>query len=451
MYFQDGNFKEADFYADLMLKLDSKDASAWFLKAKVANSKGLKEDAVKYMNNAIIYNNKLLKTNLAKKLDIHSAPPISKDKYYFSAFENYFKGNIERAVGSCIKYIEADPDNPDINILLSKLYILQNNPELAVKSLENVQKSGENIEYFLNKAKLDEFLGNGQEQKKSLLKAYKINPNNQELLYNLGIYSLKENDYKNALKYFEALISSDDSFYEGYFGYIRALAGAGKINRALNYIRKANAINPEQSEINYLLALICYNQAQFDEAKDYIEEAISKHENSNYLLLKAKILYYSGKYKESSEILDKITKSPQTVYNKSEISEYFIKNYIKLNDFQNAQYYLDNGKIELDKSSLLYKYILYKICKLQGNDKKADFLYGQIKFFKTDTLQDYLDLSEIVYEEENLENSIKLLDKAIKKMPEQYELYSQKVKIYQISPSFKKAKETLEEINKIFN
>ena len=43
MYFEIGNIKEADFYADMMLKINSKSPSAYFIKAKIAQIEGNNE------------------------------------------------------------------------------------------------------------------------------------------------------------------------------------------------------------------------------------------------------------------------------------------------------------------------------------------------------------------------------------------------------------------------
>jgi len=451
MYFKEGNFQEADFYADMMLKLDNKNADAFFLKAKIANSKGEIEEAKKFLENAVLYNNKLLKTNLAKKLNVYSIPSVSKENYHMFAFEEYFKGNIEQAISNCERYVELDKTNPEINILLSKLYLKQGDPKKALEIIEEAKKTGENIGYYLLEADIYNFLDESDKEKNALLKAYKINPNNTEMLYKAGNFYLKKGDYKTSIKYFEALINTDDSFYEGYFGYIKNLIELGKTDNAIVYARKAISNNKEGSEGDYLLALICFEQGQFEESLDYITEAILKHNNPNYLLLKAKIEYYLKNYDKSLETLNEIKKISYSVYNPKEVDKYYLKNYFKLDQYQMAQYYFNNSDFALDKNSLIYKYNLYKTYKLQGNDKKADFLYNQIKNTGLNSIEDCVDLSEIIFEEQGLEEAIRLLDKAIKKFPDEYGLYSQKVIIYSVSNNEDKVKDTLNKMSEIFN
>ena len=447
MYFKEGNFKEADFYADLMLKLSNKNSNAWFLKAKIANAKGEKEEAINNLNKAILYNPKLLKTNLAKQLGVNSMPSISKENYYQFAFEDFYKGNIESAVRNCTNYLELDNTNIDIYILLSELYLIKNDTPKALLTMENAEKIQKNSGIYLEKAKIYKKLEDFEKEENALLKAYKINPNSPQTLYELGNFYLKKENYNNSLKYFEALVNTDDGFYEGYFGYILSLVNLGKTDSALNYIRKASSINPLQSEISYVLSLICFKQGQFKEAKDYIDDAISKQLNPNYLLLKSQISYYSGNYDESFKILNDIKKSNEKVFNKNMFEEFYIKNLLKLKQYQNAQDYFDKPDVSLDKNSLLYKYNLYQIYKLEGNDKKASIVYNRIKSSKYNSLKEIGILSEIMYEQEGLESAIKLLDKMIKKSPD-VELYFQKIKIYSLNNDETKIKEVLSALSK---
>ena len=81
----------------------------------------------------------------------------------------------------------------------------------------------------------------------------------------------------------------------------------------------------------------------------------------------------------------------------------------------------------------------------------ADFLYNQIKFSRLNSANDYINLSGILSEEEGLDSAIKLLDKAIKKMPDEAQLYFQKIRIYSSFALNDKVKEVLNTISKKFN
>ena len=48
------DLKDADFYADMMLKINPKSPSAYFIKAKIAQINGDNDKAVEFINKAII-------------------------------------------------------------------------------------------------------------------------------------------------------------------------------------------------------------------------------------------------------------------------------------------------------------------------------------------------------------------------------------------------------------
>lgn len=451
MYFEDGNLQEADFYADMMLKLDPKNYKAWFVKAKVANSQNQKDKAKEYLKSAIIYNNKLLKTNLAKELDIYSVPKATKEIYNMFALEAYYKGDIEKAIYNYNQYLEIDKTNIEIYTMLSEAYLIKNDIQNALKTLEEAQNSVDNAPIlYLLKAKAYKLLSDNKKQEEALKKAYEANPNNIETLLEIGNFYLGKENFKKAKPYFEALINTNDNFYEGYFGYIKCLIEEGNINSALNFIRKISTLNNKSKEVDYLLSLICYKEGNYSEALDYIKDALDKEENPNYYLIKAKIEYYSNENKSSLKSLDYISKFNFSVFDLSEIDKYYLKNYIKTQQIQNTQYYINRANIALDKNSLLYKYVLYKTYKLQGNDKKAELLFKQIRMLGNNSTKDLLDLSEIVFYEKGLNEAIKLLDKNIKKAPLEYSLYYQKIKIYMLANEIEKAKEISENIRKNF-
>ena len=93
-------------------------------------------------------------------------------------------------------------------------------------------------------------------------------------------------------------------------------------------------------------------------------------------------------------------------------------------------------------------YILYK---LQGDEKNSLSQLAQIKKIKPATPEEYIDLSEIIFETENINSAIKILDNAIKRFPNHYELFSQKIKLYYLAGETEKLKETIEKTQKQYN
>lgn len=445
MYFEAGNLEKAENYADLMLNLNPKSPSAYFVKAKIAQINGEIEKAKEYINKAIIFNNKLIKTNLAKSLNVRNLPNMTLEMYEIFALEAYFSSDINSAIRYCRKYLNINPNNVDMSNLLIDLYIKNNELSLAQSVIDKVFENSNNIQTNLYQAKIYE-LRKDERLENTLLNAHKINPNNADVLLELGNFYLKKGDFLNSKKFFEILVNVNDELFEAYFGYIYSLLETGKTEESMNLIRKFASLNPDSSQIDFLLAKICQKNNELKEALSYLNSAILKAKNPYYFLDRAKINYELKNYSESIDDLKYISNLPNSTVLQNEAEEYIIKNYLKLGDIVNSQMYL-NKKLSLDKNRIIYKYNLYVLYKLQGSEKIAESQLKEIKKTKPTGVQDYIDLSEIFFEENQTDNAIKIINKGIKKYPKEFKLYSQKARIYRLLGKINHSKEIFNTIN----
>lgn len=448
MYFEQGNLKASEQYADLMLNINSKSPSAYFIKAKIALVKNDKQKAKEYMSQAIILNNKYLDTNLAKTLEIKEVPEMRQQMYNIFALESYFKGDINTAIKYLEKYREKNLENIDINTTLLEFYIKNNELDKAQALADSLLKENpKNIQTRLLYIELCKIKNQNDKIEHFLSDTYKINPNNKDTLLLIGNYYLEKKDFLSAKKYFEQLINVNDEMYEAYFGYTYSLIELNETEKAMPLIRKAITLNPKNSEMYYLLALICKMNAQYDEATNYLIEAINKDENPQYYIELAKLNYILKKYNQSLTNLKDALSMSEFPLDKETIDEYMLKNYIKLEDEKNTVNYL-KGKLKLDKNRIIYKYNLYKLYKLQGNENQASSYLKELKKYKPKSLVDYLDLSEIQFEEKGIEFGIKTLNNGLKEYPNAKELYFKKLEFYFMVNNQDEIKKTIEEMNK---
>ena len=445
MFFESGDLKEAETYADLMLKINEKSPSAYFIKAKIAQLEGDNQKAIEYINKAIIFNNKLIKTNLAKSLNIKQLPEMTLEMYEVFALEAYFSNDIASAIRYCRKYLNIKSDNVDILNMLIDLYIKNNDLGLAQILLDENQDIA-NIYTLLYQAKIYE-IKNDEKLESILLSAYKINPNNQNVLLELGNFYLKKGDYFNSKKYFEILVNVNDELAEGYFGYIYSLIEIGKTDNAIDLVRKFISLNPTSSEGDYLLGRICQKRANYKEALEYFNSALYKAKNPYYYLDRAKINYELKNYEESLEDLKNVQNYSNSDFINDEVENYLIKNYLKLGDVINAQTYI-NKKLALDKNRILYKYNLYNLYKIQGNEKLSSIQLEELERIKPVNINDFIDLSEFYYEKSEVEKAIKILNKGIKKFPDELCLYTQKAKILFLINKMKEAEAVFDKLDK---
>ncbi len=445
-YFETGNYDKASRYADLMLKINPKSALAYFIKAKVEYTKGENSKALNYLNYAILYNNEIIKTNLAQMLEINKIPEINPEVCYYKAIEAFFEGDLDGVKKYLKKFVELDCENVEMANFLADFAFKTNDINLAQEINQNISKQTlSNVQNLVNQAKILKIKNEQEKIEPVLLKAYKINPNNKELLFEFANYYLDKKDYNNSKKYFENLISIDDDFYEAYFGYIYSLIQLKDFDNAIKIIRKASKINPKTGEIPYLLAQICILNAQYKEAAGYLKDAMKLEDNPLYCFELMKLNYFLGDYSSSVENVKTLLNSNYSLNFNSEIYEYLARNLIKTKDFKMLQS-LINTKDRLDKNKIIYKYILYKFYKLnntKSNEKVITSYLSQLKKAKPITEADFIDLSEFYFDEYGLNSSVKLINDGIKKFPQSTLLYSQKLKLYYLAGEKEKIKELI--------
>lgn len=449
MYYNDGEYKEALNYADMMLKINPNIAGAYFIKAKIANIYGDSDKAKSYLNKAIILNSSILNTNLAKKLQIDKIPELTKEDYLEYAYKAYFEGNLTSTIEYCKKYLDNNSNSVDVALLLIDCYIKNNEINNAKEILKTLLlENKNNISLLIKQAEIEK-LENNKNYSDTLLKVYSINPNNKIVLLNLSNYYLQQEDYEASKKYFEKLLSIDDSLYEAYFGYIYSLINLGKSDDAISLIKKATTLNKNTSEIEFLLAKLCEAQGNYQEALDYMQSALQKEENSLYKFNLAKYNYILKKNSVSLTLIDDLDKDyPENI-------QYSILNYFALEKFDVAKEEL-NGINSINKNSIMYKYYWYKIYKEENNQKEANSYLNKINRFRPSSVEEFSDYTKVKFLISNsIDEADKILSQGMKKYydkkSELIKLYFTKFELYALIGDFSKINEINKEIKTIFN
>ena len=430
MYFEQKNYKNALDYSNIMLEIDPACALAYFIKAKVFCENKEFQSAKEMLNIAIYLDDSYLDTNLAKSLEINSKSVPEKSFLSKIAVYKYYQGDIEGAKSYLESYLELEK-NVDIYSLLIDCYLKEENIQKAQSILSEAKKVQENsLILILEETKIQEL--EGKDIKQTLQKGYKINPNNEDLLLKLGNYYLDKKNYEEALTYYQKLINMDNTYYDAYFGYIYSLLKLQKNESALKAIRQMIALNKDNSETDYLLSKLCQNKANYSEALTYIKQAQKKEKNIYYTRERAKINYMLGNWQKSINNLNKIP-------NSEEDAELKILNYIQLKDISNISKSIET----LDKNSIMYKYYLYIISKLEGRDKEAQVRLSEIKKIKPKTEKEYYSLIKIAFLNSDAPWINKLTNAVIKKYGNSPELSAIRIEGYYILKDYTNLKEVL--------
>ena len=380
MYLESGDFDKAHTYTDMTLKLNPDSADAYTMRAKIYLAQNDKDNARKAAIRAIQADNNLLNSSLAKEFDIVEVPPLDFEYYNSKGVEYYYRGEIQNAISFFEKSLDLNFKNVVALNNLARAYIKLQDFNKAKSALKKARifnpKYFETYMNYAHIAKLESTQSNISEfsrkrylneQKNYLKQAIKVNPNDKRAYLGLGNYYLEQKDYKNAIENFSTALVYDDEYYEAYLGLAIAYIELNNPQKALLALRNAGALNSKSDEISYYLAKMCILDNRFDEAKDYLLDAVSKSDNPEYYLELGKIYYFKNDYKNAFENFQKAISQDVRLKNMPQLHNYIGLCYYKNKDLKKALINLQKA-VELEPDNVIYMYNLSLVYKSTRQD-----------------------------------------------------------------------------------
>ena len=246
-----------------------------------------------------------------------SANELTED--YMDIATNYcIYGKYKDAINYIEKIILIEPDNKEAKELKSTLLRVTN----------------PNIKSYLSSTNQD--LDQAFSRKKSGDRAGQIEylQRNNDFWSNylLAEYYRENNNYLNAVNYYQKAIELKPNYSQSYLGLGKAYLDSKDYPKAIDTFNKYLSYN-KNSDIAYALrADANLNMNYIIEAEEDITKALDTEENISYLLIKAKILYYKGDYDNSRILLNLLSRNIQT----SEVYKYIGMCDYAQNDYKNA-------------------------------------------------------------------------------------------------------------------
>lgn len=462
MYLENGEFDKAHTYCDMTIKLNPENAEAYVMRSKIYLAQGDKDNARAAAIRAIQYDNALLDSDTAREFDIVEIPPFDFEYYNSKGVEYFYKGEIENAINCFKKSLDMNFKNVVALNNLARAYIKLQNYDEAKSALKKARIfAPKYFETYLNLAHIAKLesqrtdIGDFtrkkylRERQKYLNIAIKNNPNDKRAYLEMGNYYLEQRDFKEAIKNFETALIYDDEYYEAYLGLAIANLKSDNLQKALLALRNAGALNSRSDEISYYLAKMCILDNRFDEAKDYLEDALSKAENPEYYLEMGKIEYYKNNYTSARENFIKACSLDVRLKNLAELHNYLGLCYYHMKDLRKAVINLQKAN-ELENNNVIYMYNLSLVYKTTRQNDLYEKIYNKIMNFKPQSVRDYIDLGTIYYDRGQSDVAKTILDEGIRKMPEKKALYSAKLKLLKSLGESEEEKKLKELMDKIF-
>ena len=226
----------------------------------------------------------------------------------------------------------------------------------------------------------------------------------------------------------------------------------GNLSDGIKALRKASTASGaavKNPDMLYYLAKICVANANFNEAKKYLTDAIKQGENHNYYFELGKIYYSENDYSSAQNAFKKAMELDLDFELEADIYNYL--GLIEYKNFDTEQaIYMFKKAIELDPKRAMYLYNLAQAYRSLGDKNAYSKEINAIANLKPRTVQDFLDFSTIYYDKKNTPVAIKVLNDGISKYPDERSLYEAKLKLFRATKDTKGIKDTEAEIRSRF-
>jgi tetratricopeptide (TPR) repeat protein len=128
---------------------------------------------------------------------------------------------------------------------LALIYIEKGETEKALEAIANAKKgsSGDDINLILSEANVRYKLGEIDTYKELISKALKLEPNNADLLFNLGVVASDSDDYDEAKKYYDMAIAADPNYVRAYMN-----SAALVLDREQSLIDEMNSLGTSSAD-----------------------------------------------------------------------------------------------------------------------------------------------------------------------------------------------------------
>lgn len=358
----------------------------------------------------------------------------------------FLLGNEERAKQYIDKTLEVNPQHLDCLKLLMKLDIKNNElnsaKELAQKIME-ISNSSENvIDYIKVLHKLGDFdaikeyneshedldddvaceIASAYAEKKMLLEAIQIlekvmikGCEASNVLTLAGTLYYNTSQLAKAVTIFKLLEDREENdvcyYYLGLFS-----LDEDRFMDAINYFQKALVLKPNNAQYAFDLANAYYLNGWIDEAVKFFNEAIIREpENKEFLYALAYLYYRNSDYEKTRNIISKIIKIDEN-YLPAKILRALIK--LETKDILGARFELEE-LVDLDSKDDFALFSLAKIYLELGLYEKAKAYMERALELRYDSLEYMCEYINIVIQEGNYDLAQKLVDK-VKEISEYY-------------------------------
>ena len=186
-------------------------------------------------------------------------------------------GDNSRAIGAYEEILKRDPKNVNALKFVGDCYRRNKEPDKAIAAYQKVLKiqPQDPRPYFLLGAVYEE-AGNDSKAEQVFQDAQQFKRYLGEAWSNLGAIAFRRGDLSKATWYLSRAVMRAPTRPKGHYNYALLLSAKKERDKALDELKIAGDLDPQDADIRYLAGVILLRQGRLDEAKAMFEEALKR-------------------------------------------------------------------------------------------------------------------------------------------------------------------------------
>lgn len=274
-------------------------------------------------------------------------------------------GKIDDAIIALEKALLISPKNKDVILALSQIYIGKGKPLKALELISNAKNLKSDPDALMQEANIYMLLNRFEEAEIKFKEALQFGEKGP-IYNNLGVVLLQLRKSNEAIQALNKSIELDPNNINTFLNLSTFYEAQGDIDSALGTLEKAFSKGLKNDELIEKYMQVLSKKGDYDKALSFLDEEIEiKKDAINLKLFKAKVLYFSKKFRDCIEEIENIEKdfilNPQ---NRRELLEFKEQAYFNLGNLDSSldtideliNLHKDNPFYLLRKAQILYSH-----------------------------------------------------------------------------------------------
>lgn len=172
--------------------------------------------------------------------------------------------------------LQADPNSEEAVTQLARLYNEQNNPKLAIQTLNAVPEASRTSKMYATLGATYEQQKDYKEAVVAYERALSLDKDNVEAMRGLAQNLANDGKMEAALSAYKTYSAADPQDMQALVDMSRIYRHMGKFDQALECLKRAEAATQDSLEIPYEESIVLEAQGKFDDAADLLQKLISR-------------------------------------------------------------------------------------------------------------------------------------------------------------------------------